>query len=491
MLVSKLAKMLPLSLSRPSTYLSTIETRYIFSYDRFNPYHGPHHKKPMSIVADAAGRADTLSGSSPSFSSATNSTPRPKLLASIFEAPGHHLEDHVERPARVQGIVHALTAAGFLPAAPSTPDAPPPSSSPLASQVITTSPQTSDAPPQSTRKKSLASKTLIVPPARSATMEEIALVHTYGEDLKKKTALATPKAPVAVADLGDPDGVTYVTETSFKDALIAVGTSLQLVDDVVNASKSPRTPTSPVDDPSNTPSAFGVIRPPGHHATSDTALGYCLLNNVAIAAKYAQKVHGLRNILVLDFDVHNGNGTCQIFWEDPTVMVIDIHEENTVYPTPEFIPSGVEDTGAGAGEGLTINIPFPRYSGPECMQMTMENVVIPAARRFRPDLILISAGYDSHVTDPFQLLQFRSSTYYSVAKQMRAVADELCNGRIVFLLEGGYDAEALGESVTETWLALVGEDSKEGAHPKELPQEEPVEEVKELIQKIKQIHKLL
>jgi acetoin utilization deacetylase AcuC-like enzyme len=291
--------------------------------------------------------------------------------------------------------------------------------------------------------------------------------------------------------LGDPDGVTYVTKTSFQDALIAVGTCLQVVDDVINASKSPKTPTSPVDDPTNTPTGYAAIRPPGHHATADTALGYCVFNNIAIAAKYAQKVYGLKNILVLDLDVHNGNGTCEIFWEDPTVMVIDTHEENSVYPTPDFIPSGVEDIGQGAGEGLTINIPFPQYAGHECMQMTMDNVIIPAIRRFRPDMILISAGYDAHVADPFQLLQFRSSTYYEIAKQLRELADELCNGRIAFFLEGGYNAEALGESVTETWLALVGEPSKEGARPKQLLQEEPVEEVKQLIQKIKQVHKLL
>ncbi|KAG7671451.1 hypothetical protein Ndes2526B_g09390 [Nannochloris sp. 'desiccata'] len=463
------------SLSFPSTCLSTIETRYMLPYGRFGPHYGPDkYTKPMSVDAGAAG-SDSYPSSSSSNSS-SESSPRPRLLASIFEAPGHHLEDHLERPERVQGIVHALASTGFLLNPASSP-----SNTPLSTSGT-------EKPPRSP----LASHISIISPRRVATMEEIALVHTYGETLKNKSSLATPKAPVAVADLGDPDGVTYVTKTSFQDALLAVGTSLQLVDDVVNASKSPTTPTSPVDDPFNTPSGFAAIRPPGHHATPDTALGYCLFNNVAIAAKYAQKVHGLRNVLILDFDVHNGNGTCQAYWEDPTVMVIDVHEENTVYPAPEFIPNGVEDIGGGAGEGLTINVPFPRYAGHHCMQMTMESVVIPATRRFRPDIILISAGYDAHVTDPFQLLQFRSSTYYDIAKQMRELADELCNGRIVFFLEGGYDVEALGESVVETWLALVGEPSREGTHlKKELPQEEPVEEVKQLIQKIKQVHKLL
>ena len=195
--------------------------------------------------------------------------------------------------------------------------------------------------------------------------------------------------------------------------------------------------------------------------------------------------------MILDYDVHNGNGTCEAFWEDPTILVIDSHEENTVYPTPDFIPSGVEDIGGGPGQGLTINIPFPRYAGHQSMMATMREIIIPAARRFGPDLILVSAGFDAHVTDPFQLLQMRSSTYYEVAKQLRQLADELCAGRLLFLLEGGYDADALGESVAETWAALVGLPSVEGAKEVVLPQPEPVEEVHALIHRLKQIHTLL
>ena len=306
--------------------------------------------------------------------------------------------------------------------------------------------------------------------------------------------LSTP----CIKDLGDPDGVTYVTPTSWDNALTALGASLQLVDDVVTASKSPVTPTSKPNDPSGTPTGFAIIRPPGHHATPDTPLGYCLLNNVAITARYAQQRHGLGNVLILDFDVHNGNGEAEAFWEDPSVLVIDTHEVNTVYPTPEFVPAGVEDIGGGPGEGLTINIPFPRYAGHSSMMATMHDVIVPAARRFQPDLILVSAGFDAHVQDPFQLLQFRSSTYYAIAQQMRALADELCSGRLVYLLEGGYDADALGESVVETWLALLGEPSKEGSgggsgaqQHKVLPQPEPMKEVHELLHRLKQIHKLL
>ena len=141
--------------------------------------------------------------------------------------------------------------------------------------------------------------------------------------------------------------------------------------------------------------------------------------------------------MILDFDVHNGNGTCEAFWTDPSVLVIDTHEENTVYPTPDFVPSGADAIGEGAGEGLTINVPFPRYAGHNAIMATMHDIIIPAARRFRPDFIFVSAGFDAHVSDPFQLLQMRSCTYYEIAKQMRQLADELCCGRLLCLVEGG------------------------------------------------------
>lgn len=125
------------------------------------------------------------------------------------------------------------------------------------------------------------------------------------------------------------------------------------------------------------------------------------------------------------------------------------------------------------------------------MMATMHDIVIPAASRFCPDMIIVSAGYDAHVTDPFQLLQMRSSTYHAVAAQLRDLADELCAGRLLFLLEGGYNAEALGESVVETWRALLGLPSKEGAKSMTLPQPEPLEEVREMLHRLRRIHKLL
>lgn len=276
------------------------------------------------------------------------------------------------------------------------------------------------------------------------------------------------------------DGVTYVTQSSFQDALVALGASLNIVDAVLSVSHS-----SP-------PVAFALVRPPGHHATADTPLGFCLFNNIAIAAKYAQKHHDIRRVLIVDFDVHNGNGTCETFWEDDSVLVIDVHEESTVYPSPEFIPSQEKDIGSGRGSGYTINVPFPRYAGHESVVMLWEQIVIPAARRFQPQAIMVSAGYDGHVMDPFQLLQYEDRTYHYMASTLKTLADELCRGRLMFFLEGGYDLTALGSAVTETWRAVLGErpGEKTVGHTSVIPEKEPVQDVRSLVRRLQDIHGL-
>ena len=413
----------------------------------------PSHRPRLvrSVSSSAFSQSQTSSAVAPQ-------PPRPRLVYSIFEAHDHHFNDHVERPGRIQGISRALAAAAFL------------------------GPQADPA---------LAAKIKELAPTRHATLDEIALVHSYGQDLQAKAAAATPHHPLAVADLGDPDGVTYVTSASWDCATTALGATLDLIDAVVDASKQPLTPTSSPSDPTGTPTGFAIIRPPGHHATPETPLGYCLLNNAAVAARYAQRRHGLHKILLLDIDVHNGNGSCEAFWEDPSVFVVDVHEASAVYPTPEFVPSGVDDVGAGQGEGFTMNVPLPRSAGHDSMMAVMSDIITPTVRRFNPDMILVSAGYDAHVTDPFQLLQMRSCTYYAVVQKLRELADEVCCGRLLFMLEGGYDAGALGESVVETWRACVGAPSNDVNAKKALPQPEPMEEVRALLQRVKYAHTLL
>ena len=161
------------------------------------------------------------------------------------------------------------------------------------------------------------------------------------------------------------DGITFVTATSFEDALRAAGAAIALVDAVVAASRQagPTAASSPACSAASSPAAgtaaFCITRPPGHHATRDTPLGYCLLNNVALAARHAQRKHGLERVLILDYDLHHGNGTAAIFAEDPSVLFVDTHEASSIYPPP-YAGGAAEDVGEGPGRGATINVPLPR-----------------------------------------------------------------------------------------------------------------------------------
>lgn len=376
-----------------------------------------------------------------------------------------------------------------------------------------------------------------VPAGPLAPMEAVREVHSYADELASVAGEAREGHPTAVADIGDPDGVTYVTPTSFEDALRAAGSACALVDAVVAASRGAEasgacasggaasvsggaegkqagasSPTTVLGGLSSAAAAeqqagqgagtgqqrqgaggataaFSLCRPPGHHATADTPLGYCLFNNVALAARHAQRVHGLGKVMILDFDLHHGNGTADIFANDPSVLFIDSHEASSIYPPP-FAGGSVEDVGEGAGRGTTINIPMPRYAGERCMLHVFDRVIAPAAERFRPNLILVSAGFDAHYLDPFQGLQLRSSTYCKLAQRLQALAAQLCAGRLAFLLEGGYHTEAVGESVCEVFLALLGRPSVEGQAALQLPRPEPVAEVGALVEQLRRVHSL-
>ncbi|PSC68190.1 histone deacetylase 14 isoform X2 [Micractinium conductrix] len=307
--------------------------------------------------------------------------------------------------------------------------------------------------------------------------------------------------PTGVRDLDDPDGPTYATPTSYADALAAAGAAVALLDAVVAGCSGSTSCAqegsgggsgAAQEDGSAAAAAagsaqaaaraaaagggqaaaaaeptvgFSVCRPPGHHATPGDQMGFCLLNNAALAARHAQRAHGLRRVLILDWDVHHGNGTQDIFVADPSVMLIDMHQQD-VWPGS----GGEGETGEGAGACATLNVPLPRHSGHEAAQRVWQRVVAPAARRFKPDLFVVSAGYDAHWRDPLEHLQFQSGTFHWLGGAVLALARELCDGRLLLLLEGGYNQEALGESVAETVLALLGWPS---AHPLLLPEQLP------------------
>ncbi len=192
--------------------------------------------------------------------------------------------------------------------------------------------------------------------------------------------------------------------------------------------------------------AFLALRPPGHHAERDRSMGFCLFNNVAVACRYLQKRHGLTRILILDWDVHHGNGTQHSFESDNTVFYCSLHQHPaTLYPGTGW----PEEIGKGLGRGTTLNLPLePGAGDKECLEMFRVNF-LPAAQIFRPEFILISAGFDGHVRDPLAQINMTNEGFRTLSREIKALAREYCAGRLLSLLEGGYELEALSQCVAE------------------------------------------
>lgn len=230
----------------------------------------------------------------------------------------------------------------------------------------------------------------------------------------------------------DPD--TALSQRSYDVALKAAGTACAAVDEVLSGRHK---------------NALCLIRPPGHHATQDRSMGFCLFNNVAVAARYAQEHCGVGRILIVDWDVHHGNGTQDIFYDSDSVTFFSIHR----FP---FYPGtgDATETGTGAGLGATVNVPVP-YGTPRAKYLDLFRAGLDrAAKRARPDLILISAGFDAHQDDPVGNLGLETDDYAALTSIVQDAADAYAKGKVVSCLEGGYDLEALGASV-ETHLAQL------------------------------------
>jgi acetoin utilization deacetylase AcuC-like enzyme len=225
--------------------------------------------------------------------------------------------------------------------------------------------------------------------------------------------------------LHSPD--TPVCPQSYRVARLAVGGVLGAVDAVMSGLVR---------------NAFCAVRPPGHHALRDRAMGFCLFNNVAIAVRYIQRQHHLPRVLIVDWDVHHGNGTQAAFYDDPTVLYFSVHE------SPFYPGTGAQtETGTGPGKGYTVNVPLPEGSGDEQYVRAFEQRLKPKALRFKPDFVLISAGFDAHAGDPIGSMKVTAGGYRRLTGIVRAIADECCKGRMVSVLEGGYNTAALAESV--------------------------------------------
>jgi acetoin utilization deacetylase AcuC-like enzyme len=197
---------------------------------------------------------------------------------------------------------------------------------------------------------------------------------------------------------------------------------------------------------------FAAIRPPGHHAERDLAMGFCLFNNVAIAARYLRQSEGLGRVMIVDWDVHHGNGTQHILEADPDIFFFSVHQ------SPLYPGTGARsETGRGAGEGATLNCPLPPGAGDERFVGALRDELAPAAEQFRPDFVLVSAGFDAHRDDPLAGLEVSTEAYAEATRIVREVADRWAGGRVVSTLEGGYDLEALAGSVIAHLRAMLDE----------------------------------
>lgn len=271
---------------------------------------------------------------------------------------------------------------------------------------------------------------MVMTPSGMASLDAVLKVHTpnYVERLAMSQMLGG----------GHLDADTYLNADSYNAALLAVGGLLNLVDTVLWGRAN---------------NGFALVRPPGHHALPYVGMGFCLLANVAIAARWAQERHGVSRVLIVDFDVHHGNGTQDIFWSDPSVLFFSTHQ----YP---YYPGtgAADELGDETGYGTTINIPFPAYVGDTGYLEAFRKVLAPAARRFRPQLILLSAGFDAHWLDPLASMQLSVTGYAALVDELLALADELCHGRLVCVLEGGYNLDVLSHAVLTTLRALSGDE---------------------------------
>ncbi len=267
--------------------------------------------------------------------------------------------------------------------------------------------------------------------AQSADIESLLAVHTP-DYLDLLDRISQQERMVGLG----PD--TYVAPVSYEIARLAAGGVIGAVEEVAAGRAD---------------NALAIVRPPGHHALAHRGMGFCLLGNIAIAARYAQRKLGLNRILILDDDVHHGNGTEAIFYDDPSVMFLSTHL------SPHYPYTGAfEDTGRGAGRGYTINIPLPSGHGDASFAALTEQIIWKAAERFKPDLILVSTGYDAHWADPLGGLKLSLTGFVQISREFVKMADALCGGKIVFVMEGGYDLDVLGHGWANIARVLLGDD---------------------------------
>lgn len=266
-------------------------------------------------------------------------------------------------------------------------------------------------------------------PRHAATNDELALAHTPEYIALVEREIAAGRSQLSTGD-------TNLSAESLVSCRIAAGAVISAVDAVFTRSVL---------------NAFCVVRPPGHHASANVGMGFCLFNNVAIGARYAQRAFGAERILIADWDVHHGNGTQNIFYNDGSVLFFSTHQ------SPWYPFTGTHDErGEGDGSGLTINVPLPAGAGRKEILGAFQDVLVPAAAKFEPDLVLVSAGFDSRVSDPLGQFTLNDTDFADLTALLADLAAKYCDSRLVSVLEGGYNLEGLARAAEAHTRTLLG-----------------------------------
>ncbi|GJL79132.1 MAG: histone deacetylase [Nitrospinaceae bacterium] len=271
------------------------------------------------------------------------------------------------------------------------------------------------------------SSQLIFTEPRQAAPEQIAMNHSAGYIDQVKASCEQ-----GVRNL---DADTVISQNSYDAAVLAAGAGLTAVDMVLDGEAD---------------NVFCAVRPPGHHAEQNRAMGFCLFNNVAVAARYAIRERDLNRVFIFDWDVHHGNGTQHSFYSDSAVYYSSAHQ------FPFYPGTGDKDeTGSGDGLGTTLNFPLRAYSGDADYLALVENQLIPEMIKFKPDLIIISAGFDAHTGDPLANMEVTTEGFGKMTELIKNAAQEICQGRLISMLEGGYNLEELSDSVHNHLISLL------------------------------------
>jgi len=294
------------------------------------------------------------------------------------------------------------------------------------------------------------------------TDAQILSVHTQ-DHLNRLNAVSTQDRTILL------EQDTYASPTSPEIARLSAGGVIESIDAIM---------TNQADN------AMAVVRPPGHHATPNRSMGFCLLNNIAIGARYAQSKYDLKKVLIIDYDVHHGNGTQDIFYGDDSVMFISIHQ-SPLYPGT----GRVSETGYLNGKGYTLNVPIQGGHSDDAYKLIVDQLIWKAVERFNPDLMLISVGLDAHWVDPLANMRLSLSGYDMLARECIKMANQVCDGKIAFVMEGGYDLKALSHGWRNVAHALLGDNELSDPYGK-APSSLPLEDIHAEIAPIKKLHGL-